>query len=92
MRDCASTNNVAMCTMNILYPSVLDIGCYSHTIDHVRERSSVHLLCMSLVYHRVASLHTAQKLVYCGAFTLDTLWPVTAKTNRGAAGKLTTKY
>ena len=38
MRDRASTNNVAMQTLKIIYPSVVDIGCFSHTIDHVGER------------------------------------------------------
>ena len=40
MHNHASTNNVAMRTISILYPSVLDIGCYSHTIDHVGEKFS----------------------------------------------------
>ena len=40
MHDRASNNNMAMCTISILYPSVLDIGCYSHTIDHVGEKFS----------------------------------------------------
>ena len=35
--DMASSNNVAMLTIKVLYPNVLDIGCYSHTIDHVGE-------------------------------------------------------
>lgn len=35
MRDRASTNNVAMQTFKIVYPSLVDIGCFSHTIDHV---------------------------------------------------------
>lgn len=38
MRDRASTNNVAMQTIKIVYPSLLDIGCYSHTIDLAGER------------------------------------------------------
>jgi hypothetical protein len=38
MRDRASTNNVAMRTMKVVYPHLLDIGCYSHTIDHVGEK------------------------------------------------------
>ena len=33
MHDRASTNDVAMRTVKIVYPSVVDIGCYSHTID-----------------------------------------------------------
>ena len=35
MRDLASTNNVAMQTMKIVYPNLIDIGCYSHMIDQV---------------------------------------------------------
>ena len=35
LRDRASTNNVAMSTLKIVYPSVIDVGCFSHTIDHV---------------------------------------------------------
>ena len=38
MRDRGSTNNVAMHTLKIVYPHLLDIGCYSHTIDHVRDK------------------------------------------------------
>ena len=35
MRDRASANNVAMRTVAIMYPSVMDIGCFSHTLDLV---------------------------------------------------------
>ena len=38
MRDRASTNNVVMHTLKIVYPLVVDIGCFSHTIDHVGSR------------------------------------------------------
>ena len=38
MLDMASSNNVAMRTIKVLYPNVLDICCYSHTIDHVGGR------------------------------------------------------
>ncbi len=37
MHDRASVNSVAMRTLKVLYPNVLDIGCYSHTIDHVGD-------------------------------------------------------
>lgn len=37
MHDRASVNGVAMKTIKVLYPNILDIGCYSHTIDHVGE-------------------------------------------------------
>ena len=38
MRDRASTNNVAVQTLKIVYPTVVDVGCFSHTIDHVGEK------------------------------------------------------
>ena len=37
MRDRTSSNGVAMRTLKVVYPNLLDIGCYSHTIDHVGE-------------------------------------------------------
>ena len=38
IRDRASVNGVAMRTLKIVYPSVLDVGgCFSYTIDHVCE-------------------------------------------------------
>ena len=37
MKDRASVNTVAMRTLQIIYPHVLDVGCFSHTIDHVGE-------------------------------------------------------
>ena len=38
MRDRASVNNVAMRVVSIVYPSVLDVGCFSHTLDIVGEK------------------------------------------------------
>ena len=38
MRDGASVNNVAIQTLKIVYPLVIDIRCFSHTIDHVGGR------------------------------------------------------
>ena len=38
MRDRASSNNVALRTLKVLYPDLIDIGCLSHTIDHVGEK------------------------------------------------------
>ena len=38
MHDRASANSVAMKTIKVMYPQVLDIGCFSHTIDHVGEK------------------------------------------------------
>ena len=35
MRDGASVNSVAMRTVSVVYPSVLDVRCFSHTLDIV---------------------------------------------------------
>ena len=37
MRDRASVNNVAVTTLKVVYLSLLDIGCFSHTVNHVGE-------------------------------------------------------
>ena len=37
IRDRASVNNAAMKTVAVLYPEMIDIGCFSHTIGHVGE-------------------------------------------------------
>ena len=37
MRDRASVNSVAMRTLSIVFPNSLDIGYFSHTLDHVGE-------------------------------------------------------
>ena len=35
MHDRASVNAVAMRTVQVIYPQILDIGCFSHTVNHV---------------------------------------------------------
>ena len=35
MRDGAASNGVAVRTLHILYPTLLDVKCYSHTLDRV---------------------------------------------------------
>ena len=37
MRDRASTNEVAMKIISVLYPYLVDVGCFSHTLDLVGE-------------------------------------------------------
>ena len=44
MRDRASVNSVAMQTVRIVYPNVLDIGCFSHTLDLVGEKLATPVL------------------------------------------------
>ena len=44
MCDRASLNTVAMRTISILYNQIMDIGCFSHTIDHVGENMKTPIL------------------------------------------------
>jgi len=37
MRDYASVNNVAKRTLNFFYPVVLDVSCFSHTLNLVGD-------------------------------------------------------
>ena len=41
MRDRASVNNAAMRTVAMFYPEMIDIGCFSHTINHVGEHFKI---------------------------------------------------
>ncbi len=38
MRDRASANGVAIRTIKVVYPDMIDVGCYSHTIDLVGDK------------------------------------------------------
>ena len=40
MKDRASVNNVALTTLKVVYPKLVDVGCYSHTINRIGERFS----------------------------------------------------
>ena len=44
MRDRASVNNVALRTLSVIYPRLLDVGCFAHTLDHVGEKFSTPVL------------------------------------------------
>ena len=44
MRDRASVNGVALRTLKIVYPNLVDIGCFSHTVNLAGERFKIPLL------------------------------------------------
>ena len=60
-RDRAAVNDVAMRTVKVIYGSALDIGCFSHTLDHVGERLKTPQLdvllkaWISLFAHRIVN-------------------------------------
>uniref|UniRef100_A0A1X7TZC1 Uncharacterized protein n=1 Tax=Amphimedon queenslandica TaxID=400682 RepID=A0A1X7TZC1_AMPQE len=41
MRDRASVNNVAKKTLLVVYPNLLDVGCFAHTLDRVGDNFQV---------------------------------------------------
>ena len=44
MRDGAASNGVAVRTLSILYPNMVDIKCFSHTLDRVGEHFNTPVL------------------------------------------------
>ena len=44
MRDRAASNSVAVRTLKIVYPNLLDIGCFSHALDRVGEYFNLPIL------------------------------------------------
>lgn len=44
MRDRAAVNGVAMRTVSILYNKMIDIGCFSHTLDLVWQKMNIPIL------------------------------------------------
>lgn len=44
MRDRASVNSVAMSTIRVLYNRIFDVGCFSHTLNHVGEHMNTPVL------------------------------------------------
>ena len=44
MHDRASVNGAAMRTIKVVFPSLVNIGCYSHTIDLAGEKFDVPVL------------------------------------------------
>ena len=40
MRDRAAVNNVALRTLKVVYPALMDVGCFSHTLDLVGTKFS----------------------------------------------------
>ena len=72
MRDRASTTNgVAMQTLKVVYPFIVDIGCFSHTIDHVGDRfKTPHLtefisLWINLFSHSPKTFGSQEQVVAC---------------------------
>ena len=62
MRDQTSLNTAALRTVKVVYPKMIDISCFSHTLDHVHGKQvcTPHLTELSVL--GLAYLHTVQRL------------------------------
>ena len=87
MRDRAAVNVAAMRTVKVLYPNILDVGSFSHTLTMLVVISP-HLSLMSLSEAGWPSLPTVQKHDYSERLVLGVLCVVTAVQGGGANGKL----
>ena len=61
MRDRASVNSVAMRILSLVYPTMLEVGCFSHTIDHVGEKFEIPVLD-KFVKHGLLGKHSVEDL------------------------------
>ena len=65
MHDRASVNNVAMSFVRVMYPSILDIGCFSHTIDNAGGKFNTPTLNEFLTaWIRLFSLSPKARLIW----------------------------
>lgn len=88
MRDGASTNGVAMRTLEVVYPKCMNIICFSHTIDRVGER-----FCTPVLEDFISSwIATAPKQNYAGRTKQEKLWDHTAQLGGGVDGKSSTNF
>jgi len=91
MRDRASANNVAMQTLKIVYPSLVDVGCFSHTIDHAGERFECPTLD-EFITHWIVCFHTAPSVKCFGGLELVRVCLATARQGGGAGGSHKTSH
>ena len=65
MHDRAASNNVALRTAKIVYPLLVDIGCFSHTLDLVGEKFSIpHLSSFTIWWVSLFSHSPKSKLLW----------------------------
>ena len=83
MRDGASVNGVAMDVEKIVYPDIMDVRCFSHTLDLVGDKFKHQFLFVLDIPFSHSPKTKRIKLV--------SLWPLIAKHDGGASGKYSTK-
>ena len=65
MHDRAACNGVALRTLKVIYPQLVDVGCFSHTLDLVGEKFSVpHLSAFTIWWISLFSHSPRSKLLW----------------------------
>ena len=87
IHDCASTNNVALRTLKVLYPCMLEVGCFSHTLNHVGENFNIPF-ANNFVTHWVGLFsHSSPKHSFYGRNEVVLQFVATVPQGGGANGK-----
>ena len=92
MRDRASANNVAIRTIKVVYSNVLDVGCFSHTLDLVGNYFKLPNLTEFFSTVGFCYSRTVSNVSFCGKNTLGKGWLLTARPGGGVNGKLYNKF
>ena len=65
MQDRAACNGVALRTLKVVYPMLVDVGCFSHTLDLVGEKLSIpHLSAFTVWWVSLFSHSPKSKLLW----------------------------
>ena len=60
MHNCASVNGIAMHTLSVMYLDMMDIGCYSHTLDLVGTKFKFPTLDKFMKYWEAIFTHSCK--------------------------------
>ena len=91
MKDRVSVNELSVQTLKIVYPSLLSVGCFSHTIDHVGE----HFLTPNLsefITSWISLFSHSQIQRFCGMIKQGSQWLPTVLLAGGAGGKSLNRF
>ena len=86
MRDRTSVNNVAMKTIKVIFPQIVDVSCFSHTINLAGEHFKITILS-EFITSLVSLFPTVRRLGSAGRKKLEFPHFHTALQGGGANGK-----
>ena len=92
MHDRASVNIVAMRIISILYKELMDIGCFSHTLDLVGDHMKIPILDEFVKSWDSPFSHSPKSRLLFGRLKQDYLQPLTQLPDGGVSLKLFVNY